>query len=80
MIDNAISYYKIKNGYTSNEMSKVKDILIKMYNRYYNAHYRGMVPPALRKDPDPDHSNFKYRLENFVMKDLDIVKSDIGTV
>jgi len=55
MIDNAISYYKIKNGYTPNKM----------------------IPKDLRKNLDPDHYNFKYRLENFVMKDLDKMNSDV---
>jgi hypothetical protein len=35
------------------------------------------MPKELRKNPDYDNFNFNYRLENFVMKDLDMVKSDV---
>lgn len=85
MIDSAVAYYKrVKEfAYTPDGtgrvlgMSEIKDTLIRMYNRYYNAHRGNMIPSSVRIDPDPEFKNFKYRLENFVMNDLNIVKSDI---
>jgi hypothetical protein len=70
MIKNAVSYYKEINGFTIIPdrtgrvlgMSEIKDILKKMYNRYYNAHSRSMIPKDLRVDPDPKFLNFKYRI------------------
>jgi len=54
MIENAVFYYKIKNefGFAHDRagrvivMSEVKDILIKMYNRYFNAYRENMIPAS----------------------------------
>jgi hypothetical protein len=58
-------------------MDDIRIILRKIYNRYYNAHKNNMMPPYLRKMPDTEHYNFNFRLDNFVMKDLDVTNPAI---
>jgi hypothetical protein len=57
-------------GDKSIKMNDVKKDLIKMYIRYFNVYIKKILPPSLRKDPDVDHENFKFRFQ-FVLKDMD---------